>query len=121
MKLATFLMERMQSTWEHTVRFNLSESGAEPIALRDLAEMGLDIEQLASQPLGYSQTNGTLELRRALAAQRMPSRVGSVFARSVVGELELLESSRESVRIRSLIDRPGQFDHRLVNLLEAVL
>lgn len=67
MKLDAFLMERMQSTWEHTVRCNLSESGAEPISLRDLARMGLDLDRLAAEPLGYSQTNGTLELRQALS------------------------------------------------------
>ncbi len=66
MKMPTFEMERMQSTWEHVVEFDLSESGVQPISLRDLREMGLDMNELETTPLGYSQTNGTIQLRRAL-------------------------------------------------------
>jgi hypothetical protein len=36
MKLVPFQMERWQSTWEHSVEFNLSESGVEPLPLREL-------------------------------------------------------------------------------------
>ena len=67
MRLETFLLERMQSTWEHSVRYNLSESGMKPMSLTDLADIGLDFEKLTSAPLGYSQTNGTVKLRRAIA------------------------------------------------------
>ena len=31
MKMQTFEMERMQSTWEHVVEYDLSESGVQPI------------------------------------------------------------------------------------------
>ncbi len=62
-----FEMERMQSTWEHVVKYDLSESGVRPISLRDLVDMGLDMEFLETTPLGYSQTNGTVELRKTLA------------------------------------------------------
>ena len=67
LRLETFLLERMQSTWEHSVRYNLSESGMNPVSLADLADLGLDFEKLTSTPLGYSPTNGTVELRRAIA------------------------------------------------------
>ncbi len=61
-----FQMERMQSTWEHVVECDLSESGVQPISLRDLQELGLDMQEFETTPLGYSQTNGTIQLRQAI-------------------------------------------------------
>ncbi len=69
MKIEQFEMERMQSTWENVVEMDLSESGVRPVTLRELAEMGLDIEGILNTPLGYSQSNGTIPLREALAEQ----------------------------------------------------
>ena len=68
MKLEPFAMERMQSTWENLVEMDMSESGVRPVSLRELAEMGLDIDSILSMPLGYSQSNGTIALRENLAA-----------------------------------------------------
>jgi len=67
MKIEVFEMERMQSTWENVVEFDLSESGVLPVSLRELSEMGFDIEWALDTPLTYSQSNGTPELREALA------------------------------------------------------
>ena len=61
-----FAMERMQSTWENVVEMDLSESGVRPVTLRELAEMGLDLEAILDTPLGYSQSNGTIALREEL-------------------------------------------------------
>jgi aspartate/methionine/tyrosine aminotransferase len=63
-----FEMERMQSTWENVVDFDMSESGVRPLTLRELVAMGLDLESFMDQPLGYSQSNGTTELREGIAA-----------------------------------------------------
>lgn len=68
MKIDRFEMERMQSTWENVVEMDLSESGVRPVSLRELGEMGLDLEAILATPLGYSQSNGTVPLREALAA-----------------------------------------------------
>ncbi|MBL8220555.1 MAG: aminotransferase class I/II-fold pyridoxal phosphate-dependent enzyme, partial [Bryobacterales bacterium] len=68
MKIEPFAMERMQSTWENLVDYDMSESGVRPLTLRELAAMGLDMESLMDTPLGYSQSNGTIELREALAS-----------------------------------------------------
>ena len=68
MKIETFEMERMQSTWENIVEYDLSESGVRPLSLRELMEMGFDLEAFLDVPLGYSQSNGTIELRESLAA-----------------------------------------------------
>jgi hypothetical protein len=68
MKIETFEMERMQSTWENLVDFDMSESGVRPLTLRELTAMGFDLESFLDQPLGYSQSNGTIELRERIAA-----------------------------------------------------
>jgi aspartate/methionine/tyrosine aminotransferase len=68
MKIPTFEMERMQSTWENVVEMDMSESGVRPVSLRELGEMGLDVDAILDTPLGYSQSNGTAPLRRRLAA-----------------------------------------------------
>src|SRR6202521_2363906 len=61
-------MERMQSTWENLVEMDTSDSGVRPVSLRELGEMGLDLEAILDMPLGYSQSNGTIALRENLAA-----------------------------------------------------
>ncbi len=68
MKLERFEMERMQSTYENLVEFNLSESGVRPLTPRELVEDTDGLEGLLDQPLVYSQSNGTVDLRRAISA-----------------------------------------------------
>jgi len=68
MKIQTFEMERMQSTWENLVDYDMSESGVRPLTLRELGSMGFDLDAFLDQPLGYSQSNGTIELRERIAA-----------------------------------------------------
>jgi aspartate/methionine/tyrosine aminotransferase len=68
MKLEQFQMERMQSTWENLVRYNLSESGVHPAAIGELIPDPAERESLLNIELGYSQSNGTPELRSAIAA-----------------------------------------------------
>ena len=66
MSIEPFALERWQSVHEHTVGINLSESGVHPLRLRDLLGPD-DLEPLLEQRLGYSQTNGTIELRDRIA------------------------------------------------------
>jgi aspartate/methionine/tyrosine aminotransferase len=68
MKLEPFAMERMQSTYENQVAFNLSESGVHPLTLGELADDTASREALLAEGLKYSQSNGTLALRSAIAA-----------------------------------------------------
>ncbi|HEY3119389.1 MAG TPA: aminotransferase class I/II-fold pyridoxal phosphate-dependent enzyme [Vicinamibacteria bacterium] len=66
MKLEPFAMERMQSQWENRVRHNLSESGVHPMTVGELlGDEGPD--ELLRQELVYIQSNGTEELRAAIA------------------------------------------------------
>ncbi len=66
MKIDIFKMERMQSTWENVVDYNLSESGVHPLDLRGLLTPD-ELAALTEVELGYTQTNGTVPLREAIA------------------------------------------------------
>src|SRR5262249_12666288 len=68
MKLDTFAMERMQSTFENQVEFNLSESGVHPVQLGELVDDGAARDALLREPLRYTQSNGTIHLRESIAA-----------------------------------------------------
>ncbi len=68
MKLEQFAMERMQSTYENLVEYNLSESGVRPLTPRELIADAAGLDALLDQPLVYSQSNGTIELRQAVAS-----------------------------------------------------
>jgi hypothetical protein len=68
MRLEQFAMERMQSTWENRVEINLSESGVHPLRVEELCETAALRDQLLRQELVYTQSNGTEDLRRAVAA-----------------------------------------------------
>ena len=67
MRIETFKMERMQSTYENLVECNLSESGVEPMRPEDLLKDDASRRALLQQKLGYSQSNGTEELRERIA------------------------------------------------------
>ena len=67
MRIEQFEMERMQSTWENLVDYDMSESGVRPLTLRELSAMGFDLEAFLDVPLGYSQSNGTVDLRERIA------------------------------------------------------
>jgi aspartate/methionine/tyrosine aminotransferase len=68
MKLEQFAMERMQSTYENTVEFNLSESGVHPLTLGELVDDEPSRQALLGEALRYTQSNGTIALREAIAS-----------------------------------------------------
>jgi aspartate/methionine/tyrosine aminotransferase len=68
MKLEPFALERWQSIWENKVAWNLSESGVHPLRVEEIAVTDADRQAVLTQELGYTQTNGTPELRDAIAA-----------------------------------------------------
>jgi aspartate/methionine/tyrosine aminotransferase len=67
MRVEQFAMERMQSTFENLVDVNLSESGVYPMTARELLQ-DTSLEVVLDQPLAYTQSNGTRELRASIAA-----------------------------------------------------
>ncbi|MDX1395658.1 MAG: aminotransferase class I/II-fold pyridoxal phosphate-dependent enzyme, partial [Gemmatimonadota bacterium] len=66
MRVPPFTMERWQSTYEHRVDHNLSESGVHPFTLAELADM-IDLDP-ADVLLGYSQSDGSDTLKARIAA-----------------------------------------------------
>jgi len=67
MKIEEFKLERNQSLFENTVKYNLTESGIHPCALNDFLTEEEQREVLELE-LGYGQTNGDPGLRDAIAA-----------------------------------------------------
>lgn len=66
MKIEIFELERTQSLYENTVKYNLTESGIHPYTLEELLTEE-EIRELVSLRLGYGQTNGSRELREAIS------------------------------------------------------
>lgn len=99
MRIEPFSMERMQSTWENVVEYDMSESGVRPLTLRELAAMGFDLEAFLDEPLGYSQSNGTVPLRERLCA---------LYPGSAVDGIEVTNGTSEAnyVVLLALV-RPG--------------
>ena len=85
-----FEMERMQSTWENLVDYDMSESGVRPLTLRELVAMGFDLDEFLDQPLGYSQSNGTIELRERIAASYPGTRVEQIEVTNGTSEANYL-------------------------------
>lgn len=68
MRYSPFTMERWQSTYEHRVRFNLSESGVHPLSVSELLTLADRGPETLDVRLGYGQSNGSDELRARIAA-----------------------------------------------------
>jgi aspartate/methionine/tyrosine aminotransferase len=67
MNIEVFKLERMQSTWENVVDYNLAESGVHALSLEEFVPAD-ELQEILKLRLGYSQTNGTPELREQIAA-----------------------------------------------------
>jgi len=87
MRIPNFEMERMQSTWENLVEYDMSESGVRPVTLRSLVEMGLDLDAALDMPLGYSQSNGTIPLRE---------RLGDIYPGATPDHVEVTNGTSEA-------------------------
>ena len=66
MKIDIFELERIQSLYENTVDYNLTETGLHPFTLKELLTPE-EIDRLSSISLGYGQTDGSPQLREAIA------------------------------------------------------
>ena len=66
MKFPPFDLERIQSIYENSVEINLTESGIEPLSLKELMNPK-EIEELINLPLGYGYTQGTPLLRQRIS------------------------------------------------------
>ena len=66
MKFPSFDLERIQSIYENSVEINLTESGIEPLSLKELMSPK-ELEELLNLPLGYGYTQGTPLLRQRIS------------------------------------------------------
>jgi len=66
MNIEVFKLERMQSTWENVVEYNLAESGVRALNLEEILGPE-ELSRVLALRLGYSQTIGTPALREAIA------------------------------------------------------
>jgi aspartate/methionine/tyrosine aminotransferase len=63
-----FEIERVMSKWENVVEYNLSESGAHPLSIRELVRDDKVLNELLDMEQHYPQANGILELRERISA-----------------------------------------------------
>ncbi len=88
MRLPIFEMERMQSTWEHRVRYDLSESGVQPLTLGEAQRMlGVDLSGLR---LGYADGRGREATRAEVAATHPGAKADDVLLTSGTSEANFL-------------------------------
>jgi len=67
MSFTPFELEQWQSLYETTVKFNLADSGVQPVTLRELISTPEAVEALLRTPLHYPAVNGTMRLRELIA------------------------------------------------------
>jgi aspartate/methionine/tyrosine aminotransferase len=111
MPIELFEMERMQSTWENLVEYDMSESGVRPLTLRELVTMGFDLDAFLDQPLGYSQSNGTVELRE---------RISALYPGTTIDQIEVTNGTSEANYLVALSQlHPGdRFAMQLPNYMQ---
>ncbi len=87
MTFIPFEIERWQSVWEHKVRYNLAESGVHPFKVDELLQLAeVDPSAMQKLSLGYSQADGTEELRTAIAGMYSGATLDNVIV--TVGSCE---------------------------------
>jgi aspartate/methionine/tyrosine aminotransferase len=115
MPFVPFELERWQSAWEHRVRYNISESGVHPLSIRELLDLGGgDVERLVDLRMGYSQSNGTDELRDLIAAlypgasrDNVLVTVGSAEANFIVCWALIRGGDRVAIQTPTYMQTPG--------------
>jgi hypothetical protein len=112
MRVEPFAMERMQSTYEHHVEINLSESGVRPLTLGELLEDTAERDTLFSRLLCYTQTNGTPGLRGEIAA---------MYPGATIDHVEVTNGGAEAnfLVCWSLLDRDDEVVMMVPNYMQA--
>lgn len=87
MRFPEFSMERMQSTWEHVVKYDLSESGLEALTLEDAVR---DLGALRTERLGYANGMGRQQTRGLVAHFHPDATSDNVLITTGTSEANLL-------------------------------
>jgi aspartate/methionine/tyrosine aminotransferase len=98
MRIPVFELERVQSLYENTVEFNLTESGFHPYSLNELLDPA-QLAELEETVIGYGQTNGSVRLRE---------RIATLYPRTSVDDVLVTNGSSEAnfIACHTLVD-PG--------------
>jgi aspartate/methionine/tyrosine aminotransferase len=111
-------MERWQSTFEHRVAINLSESGVHPMTVAELLELAGRDEGVEDVRLSYGQSNGSDELRNRIAALYPGASESSVLVTvggaeaNFVGHWHLLEQDKPAaVMLPNYMQVPGMVEN----------
>jgi hypothetical protein len=86
MRIDRFHMERTQCLYENAVRYNLSESGVQPMRVEELLGEGFDREALLSTALKYPESDGSVLLRERIAALYPGATAGNVLVTNGTSE-----------------------------------
>src|SRR5437016_5591405 len=87
MKFPRFDMERMQSIWEHKVKYDLSESGVEALTLDEITR---DPKELLKTRLGYAEGVGREATRTLIAGINPGHDAGNVMITTGTSEANFL-------------------------------
>src|SRR4029077_2415888 len=89
----------------------MSESGVRPLTLRELVAMGFDLDEFLDQPLGYSQSNGTVELRE---------RISTLYPGTSIEHIEVTNGTSEANYLvaLSLLGPGHRFAMQLPNYMQ---
>jgi aspartate/methionine/tyrosine aminotransferase len=115
MTFISFELERWQSAWEHHVRYNLSESGVHALSIEELLGLaGEPPDAFLKARMGYGQSDGTEELRAAIAAMydgvdpaNVTVTIGSAEANFIVCWTLLEPGDRVAVLTPTYMQIPG--------------
>jgi len=107
-----FAMERYMSAYEQEVDFNLSESGVQPMLLRELLDLKPgSFEQILDIDLNYPHANGIPELRQNIAGMYRDAHPENVLV--TVGAIESNYNS-----IRTLLEAGDEIVIMLPNYMQ---
>jgi aspartate/methionine/tyrosine aminotransferase len=112
MRFEAFAMERLQSTWENRVAWNLAESGVHPLRVEELARTDDERHAVLAQELGYPQTNGTVELR---------SLITDLYPGATVDHVQVTNGGSEAncLALWHLLDRDDEAVLMVPNYMQA--
>jgi aspartate/methionine/tyrosine aminotransferase len=112
MRMPRFHMERTQCLYEKDVRWNLSESGVEPLKVEELLGGDFDSEALLGQSLKYPESNGSALLRERIALYYPGARTENVLVTTGCSEANY-------TTLWSLLEKSGRAAVMLPNYLQS--
>ena len=110
MKFEEFELERNQSLFEHEVDYNLSESGLQPLQLKDILTKDEQTELLETE-LIYGYTTGTPLLRKRIAGLYQGASADNVLATTGSAEANF-------IAIMTMLERGDELVYMVPNYLQ---